>query len=48
MIDNIIYRLEELYEDIEEAIRIDREYFLERKEELIECLNQLIERIEDE
>ena len=48
MIDNIIYKLEEVNEDIEEAVRLDREYFLERKEELIEELNQLIKRIEDE
>ncbi len=48
MIDKIIYKLEELYEDIEEAVRIDREYFLERKEELIEELKQLQIRIEDE
>lgn len=48
MIDNIIYKLERLDGDVEEAVDRDKEYFLERKEELIEVLESLIERIRDE
>lgn len=47
-IDDIIYELERLNGDIEETIDKDREYFLERREELIEVLESLIERIRDE
>lgn len=48
MIDKMIYKLERLDGDVEDAIDHDREYFLERRGELVEKLEQLIERIEDE
>jgi hypothetical protein len=48
MIDGIIYNIEELHGDVEEIICRDREYFLERRIELIELLEELIRRIEDE
>lgn len=48
MIDDIFYRVEDLFEDIEESIAEDRQYFLGRKGELVDILQRLIERIEDE
>ena len=47
-IASVIYSLERVHEDIEEAIGRDRSYFLERRGELIELLDQLKERVEDE
>ena len=40
MIDNIIYKIENMHDDIDEAIREDRDYFLERKEELLENIKK--------
>lgn len=45
--DNIIYKLEDIHGDIEQAIFEDREYFLDRKDEALIILDQLKELLED-
>lgn len=46
--DGVVYTLEDLRETVEDVIILDRGYFLERKGELIQMLEDFIERLEDE
>jgi len=48
MMDKIVYTIEELHEMIEFSVMSDREYFLERRGEIIVELETLIERVRDE
>ena len=47
--DDLMYFIENLREIVvEDVIRIDREYFLERRGELVKMLEDFIKEIEDE
>lgn len=47
-LENLFYQIEKLTYYIDEVVEDDREYFLERKDELVELLEQLKERIDSE
>ena len=47
MIDDIIYTLEGLLGDVYELVNEDREYFLERREELLEHITLLENTIKE-
>lgn len=46
--DKFLYKLEGLNYEVDELVNQDREYFLEKRGEILEQVSQLIERIEDE